>query len=282
MRGASRRRQFCWPTALRPAEIPGPPSSGSHLLAPLALLLAALVLVSAFDVDMALARWFYAVEGHQWSLTEHFVPKILLHRLGCWLVAAAFVATAALYATACWQPRLMAHREGLGRLLLSMGSAVLIVGALKRMSPSYCPWNLLEFGGNDAFRSLLDASAWFDGHGQCWPAAHSGGAFALLGLYFFCRVHAPAWRFPVLATMLALGTIYGITQQLRGAHFLSHDIASLGVCWLVNLAYWRRPLPAPSTASPRGAPQAKQVTRLAVAGVRLRPQTGSASTGLSP
>ena len=35
-------------------------------------------------------------------------------------------------------------------------------------------------------------------------------------------------------------------QQLRGAHFLSHDIASLAVCWAVacsvdRLAAWRRP-----------------------------------------
>jgi membrane-associated PAP2 superfamily phosphatase len=26
---------------------------------------------------------------------------------------------------------------------------------------------------------------------------------------------------------------FGIAQQLRGAHFLSHDLWSFGVCWIV-------------------------------------------------
>ena len=35
------------------------------------------------------------------------------------------------------------------------------------------------------------------------------------------------------AVGLAAGAVFGLAQQLRGAHFLSHDIASLAVCWAV-------------------------------------------------
>ena len=33
--------------------------------------------------------------------------------------------------------------------------------------------------------------------------------------------------------------MFGIAQQLRGAHFLSHDLWALMLCWLVALAMHR-------------------------------------------
>ena len=37
----------------------------------------------------------------------------------------------------------------------------------------------------------------------------------------------------------------GIAQQLRGAHFMSHDLWTAGICWVaaasVSLAFWPRP-----------------------------------------
>lgn len=30
-----------------------------------------------------------------------------------------------------------------------------------------------------------------------------------------------------------LGLTFGITQQLRGAHFLSHDLWSAALCWAI-------------------------------------------------
>jgi len=35
---------------------------------------------------------------------------------------------------------------------------------------------------------------------------------------------------------LLAGTVFGLAQQLRGAHFISHDVASLAVCWGVACA----------------------------------------------
>ena len=40
----------------------------------------------------------------------------------------------------------------------------------------------------------------------------------------------------VLAIGLLAGMVFGLAQQLRGAHFLSHDVASLAVCWGVACA----------------------------------------------
>ena len=38
-----------------------------------------------------------------------------------------------------------------------------------------------------------------------------------------------------LAIGLAAGLVFGISQQFRGAHFLSHDIWSLALCWYLSL-----------------------------------------------
>jgi membrane-associated PAP2 superfamily phosphatase len=38
---------------------------------------------------------------------------------------------------------------------------------------------------------------------------------------------------------LAAGLIFGLAQQLRGAHFLSHDLWALAISWLVALALHR-------------------------------------------
>jgi membrane-associated PAP2 superfamily phosphatase len=32
------------------------------------------------------------------------------------------------------------------------------------------------------------------------------------------------------------GMVFGLSQQLRGAHFLSHDLWTAALCWLVAVA----------------------------------------------
>ena len=57
-----------------------------------------------------------------------------------------------------------------------------------------------------------------------------------MALYFFFLRVAPRWRYAGLGIGLLAGTVFGLAQQLRGAHFLSHDVASLAVCWSVACA----------------------------------------------
>jgi membrane-associated PAP2 superfamily phosphatase len=37
--------------------------------------------------------------------------------------------------------------------------------------------------------------------------------------------------------------VFGISQQLRGAHFISHDLAAIAICWTCAVAlhrlFWR-------------------------------------------
>ena len=41
-----------------------------------------------------------------------------------------------------------------------------------------------------------------------------------------------------LAVGLLAGGVFGFSQQLRGAHFLSHDLWTLATCWAVSLGLY--------------------------------------------
>jgi membrane-associated PAP2 superfamily phosphatase len=45
----------------------------------------------------------------------------------------------------------------------------------------------------------------------------------------------PEYKLYGLYFGLVLGIMFGASQQVRGAHFLSHDVFSLAVCWFSSL-----------------------------------------------
>ena len=58
-----------------------------------------------------------------------------------------------------------------------------------------------------------------------------------LRFLFFCRCYAPSWRWYAFAAAMSLGTIFGVALgRLRGAHYLSHDLWSLAICWFSAIA----------------------------------------------
>jgi len=51
--------------------------------------------------------------------------------------------------------------------------------------------------------------------------------------YLFIHLSLNNYRYHGLTFILLLGVVLGVTQQLRGAHFLSHDIWALAICWFI-------------------------------------------------
>ena len=85
----------------------------------------------------------------------------------------------------------------------------------------------------DHFVGLFEARPPDMPSAACFPGGHSSAGYAWVALYFFAWVVRPQLRGRLLATALLAGAIFGAGQQLRGAHFLSHDLWSLGISWLV-------------------------------------------------
>lgn len=108
-----------------------------------------------------------------------------------------------------------------------------IIAALKSRSLQMCPWDLSPFGGEFTYHALFDAGG-VAGHG-CSPAGHASAGYALLAFYFFWRETSPLKARYALIAGLALGSAMGLSQMVRGAHFLSHNLSTLWWSWFFLL-----------------------------------------------
>ena len=57
-----------------------------------------------------------------------------------------------------------------------------------------------------------------------------------MGGYFVLRDRAPRAARIWLAAALAAGLVLGVSQQMRGAHFMSHTLWTAWLCWTVAWA----------------------------------------------
>lgn len=188
--------------------------------------------------DFAIADRIYAAEGGAWALRSHWFTEGGIHAGGrmfsylLWLGMAGF-------GTWAW------HRNGwrswrrpLMLLLASVLASTVLVSVLKRSIAMECPWHLLRYGGDMPYIGLFELRPGMLPANACFPAGHASAGYAWIALYFFLLQVAPRWRWWGLGLGVGLGLVFGIGQQLRGAHFLSHDVSTLMLCWSMALGLY--------------------------------------------
>lgn len=208
-------------------------ASLKHWLLPGLCLIVASFVLELHDGDLWLAQQLFRWQGSAWQLKQHWLLEDVLHRGGRQLVSVLVLALVCLYLNAKLFEPLRRYRFGLGTLLVAVITSLIAVSALKAITHINCPWNLSIFGGSEAYRTIFSGGT--SDSGRCFPAGHASGGYAWLGLYFFVRRYWPRWRLQALLPGLLLGLVFGLAQQLRGAHFLSHDIYTLIICWYCAL-----------------------------------------------
>jgi len=229
--------------------------SRSHIVwIPLILAVLASALLMTGNGDQWLADQLYRWQGGQWALKDAWWTSQLIHKGGRNLTWAA----ALLVMFALLRSRLDSRWRPLGRpllyLLLAVGLSTGLIALLKTWTHMDCPWDLQRYGGLRPFIGLFQTRPLLLGHAACFPAGHAGSGYAWMALFFFMREVRPQWRWPALLIALALGAVFGVAQQLRGAHFLSHDLWSLAISWTLasTLSLWM--LDSASTAAATRAP----------------------------
>lgn len=221
-------------------------------------IVAAFILLAwdASGFDLSMAHWFGGHAG--FPLQDNWFLTTILHdgaRRLAWCLAL-------LLSLGVWFPPGSLKRLAFNKRLqfaITTLLAVTVVGSLKAMSTTSCPYALSDFGGvahytsHWAYRFMHDG-----GSGGCFPAGHASSGFAFLGGYFVYRGSDKAVAKKWLVGAIAAGLVLGFAQQLRGAHFMSHTLWTAWVCWCTawgtdNLMGWinarrRKESMAPATS----------------------------------
>lgn len=208
--------------------------STRRLITITALMTSLLLLWDVAALDLTLARWFGSPVG--FALRDHWFLSQVMHdgaRRAAWVLLLVLC-------LGVWWPwgalRQIDFRRRL-QLAATCLLAVSVVSALKSMNHTSCPWDLTEFGGVARY-----ASHWLlifgtdGGGGRCFPAGHASAGFAFFGGYFAFRHTAPVQARVWLQGALLAGLALGLTQQIRGAHFMSHTLWTGWLCWCVAWA----------------------------------------------
>lgn len=207
----------------------------NHLLLPLAAALGLSVILIPLRGDFWVADKFYALQGNAWALKSNRLVEYLLHIGGRTVSAIAWGLVVVAYLKCRIAARFSKWRRPLAYLALATLLALVAVVAVKRMSGMDCPWDLTRYGGDRVFVSLFERRPEKMPGAACFPAAHASAGYAWVTLYFFFLITRPRLRWIGISSALATGAVLGFVQQLRGAHFVSHDVWALIICWLVAL-----------------------------------------------
>ncbi|MDN4588249.1 PAP2 family protein [Xenophilus aerolatus] len=207
-------------------------SSFVHPFLPVALV--TLVLLLAWDAtggDLWAARLFGTPFG--FPLRQNWWLTAVVHQGGknlSWVLVIVLL-------LAVWWPVGVLSRLSRGERWQLVIATLLSVGAitlLKHANHTSCPWDVQAFGGVATYVSHWDWSARDGGPGGCFPAGHASAAFAFLGGWFVLRRRAPRAAAVWLTITLLAGAIFGLGQQMRGAHYPSHTLWTAWICWVVG------------------------------------------------
>lgn len=162
---------------------------------------------------------------------NHVIVKQLLMLLALGIVGYALVDA--------WRPR--AGLSALGRLQLRTVamSAVLVpavTSALKHLSTSHCPWDLLRYGGEQPYVRLFGTAPAATLPGQCLPAGHASSALWLVALAVCWLPERPSRARAAALLAIGAGATVGYLQQLRGAHFMTHTLWSIWIASTIVVA----------------------------------------------
>jgi membrane-associated PAP2 superfamily phosphatase len=208
-----------------------------------------LVALEATPIDSAVNGWFFDPVSGTFPLRYNAAFEIVTHQWAKYMVVLVASAAMAALLLSFVTPELKRRRRLLLFLSLALTLAPAAVSLLKAANPRHCPYDLVEYGGYAVRIGLFDAPPPGQPPGHCFPGGHASAGFSLLAFYFAGL--ALGNRRIALAGFWAgsiTGMLFGMARVAQGAHFLSHNLWSALVCWLVILALYALIIGAPRPA----------------------------------
>lgn len=215
-----------------PRFLPGSVRVGLHILFVPCLLALLALLAAGTGLDRAVSDFFFDSSTSRFRGQDSFALELIGHqaaRAFLWIVwIGVVVATFAVH-HARLRPEM---HTALYATLLAMALGPIVVFLLKGITSHQCPWSLRSYGGFADY-----SSHWFVAKaeaGRCFPSGHAAGGFSLIAIYFLGRaIGSNLLQRVGLIAALALGTAFSAVRVAQGAHFLSHNLWSAAIDWLV-------------------------------------------------
>lgn len=200
-----------------------------------------LLLALSWDLagqDLALMRWWGDTQG--FALRHHPWLEQYLHDGARRLLVLVLVGWLVLLAVGRGPVRAWTRTE---RLAVGLGAltALLVVNLIKRVSLTSCPWDLAEFGGSAQYVSHWMLGVADGGGAHCFPGGHASSILVFVGAalpLLSGRRATTARGSLLLAALLLGGAALGLVQTLRGAHYPSHTLWTMVICYAANGAVW--------------------------------------------
>lgn len=214
-----------------------------HLLLPLTLFVPLALLGQFSEVDIWVSDRLYDFANRDWLVGNTWLTQKLLHDFAARLMKILAGLMLLALALVSWRPGWQRWRRPLAYACLSMGLGSGLVALGKQVSNVDCPWHIDRYGGHRPYVHVFSPAPPGKPRGVCFPGGHSSGGFSLFFLYFLLlRVNRRrALAGLAVALGLGLGLLFAVNQWLRGAHFLSHDVWTAFICWIVALSLYAGP-----------------------------------------
>ena len=210
-----------------------------HLVFPTVLAVLALAVIYLGDLDPLISDSFFDQAAAVFPLRDNWFLERVVHVGFRNAVFALALGLLIAWGTSFRLPALAPWRRLLLFLFLSMLIGSSAVAGLKSATGKHCPYDMRDFGGNVPYMELLDPLPPGAGPGKCWPGGHASSGFCLLGFYFAgAWLGRRRWAAAALAAALVLGFGVGMARVVQGAHFLSHNVWSALICWLIALVLY--------------------------------------------
>lgn len=211
----------------------------SHACTPLCVFAVLATVLCLTWTDVAIARaFFFDAEQGRWLGAGNWWVDFFLHTGGRWAVRFLVLTSACFWIASGIDPCLRATRRPAAYFAASVLLSVAVVGLLKTLTNVDCPWDLEVFGGRYPLIRLFADRPDELPQGRCFPAAHASSGYALMALYFVFRERSNLLAKLGLVSGAVTGLMFGLAQQSRGAHFISHDLWSAIITWLVALTVY--------------------------------------------
>ena len=223
------------------SAVPSPRFWLYHAVYPFLLFVLLAILFERSDIDLVVSDRFFDFQARAWKYKDSWWAEGLIHLQGRRLALSFFLVTLAAWALSflreAWKP----WRRTALYLVLAIGLGTGSVALVKETVNRHCPWNCTRYGGDVPYGKLFDPLPASCRKGNCFPAGHAAAGFSLMSGYFIYYRRDQRKALGLLALGLLVGSLFGFAQIARGAHFVSHNVWSLALCWFVGLGLYAGP-----------------------------------------